>query len=102
VPGREVVERPHLLVAAPLVDRPHLLLFERSWDEPRRCCTLRWHVVDAATGAVSRYALTSEAWTAEELQALLARCGFARCEVLQGLPGTPAEEGLFAVAGWSG
>ncbi len=81
-------------------DRPHLILFERFWDEPRRCCTFRWHVVDAETSRVARYALTNEAWTPEELQALLSQCGFVDSEVLPGLPGTPDDQGLYAVTAW--
>ncbi len=81
-------------------DRPHLILFERFWDEPRRCCTFRWHVVDAESGDVTRFALTNEAWSPEELQALLARCGFSRSQVLSGLPVTAEGQGLFAVLAW--
>lgn len=82
-------------------DGPHLVLFERFWDEPRRCCTFRWHVVDARTAGVTRHALSNEAWAPDELEALLRKCGFARTEVLPGLPGSSDDQGLYAVVAWN-
>ncbi len=78
-------------------ERPHLVLHERFWDEECRCRTERWHVIDAETGAVTRHALTSEAYTPEEISAALVESGFARVEVLPALPGSPEGDPCFAV-----
>lgn len=78
-------------------DRPHLLLHEQFWDEPRRCRTERWHVVDVETGAVERHALTAEAYTREEVSSALGQAGFEVSELLPSLPGTPGEAPCFAV-----
>ena len=57
---------------------PHLVLHERFWDEAARAATERWHVIDAATGSVTRFALSNEAYTHDELEALLRAAGFAK------------------------
>ncbi len=75
-------------------DRPHLLLHERFWNAARRCSTERWNVVDAETGLVARYALTTEAYTPEELRSLLQECGFGEPASLPCLPGGDPAGGL--------
>jgi len=57
-------------------DRPHLVLQENFWDEAERASTSRFMVVDAATGAVSSYALSNEAYTDPELDEVLRGGGF--------------------------
>lgn len=56
--------------------RPHLLLKESFWDEDCRTSTERFHVVDARTCEVSRYALSTVAYSEQELVALVASTGF--------------------------
>jgi SAM-dependent methyltransferase len=57
-------------------DQPHICLYECFWDAERFTATERFYIVDAATGAVARYAATTRAYTDDELRALLAECGF--------------------------
>ncbi len=78
-------------------ERPHLVLHERFWDERNRCSIERWYVVNAATGEVSRHALTNEAYAPDEISATLGASGFERVELLPSLPGTPADSGMLAV-----
>ncbi len=56
--------------------QPHLLLRESFWDDATQTCTERFHVIDAATGAVQRYALSTVAYTEEEWVAMLSTAGF--------------------------
>jgi len=76
---------------------PHLVLHERFWDEAARAATERWHVVDAVTGSVTRFALSNEAYTHDELEALLRAAGFARVEFLDGFGGEAAGSPMFGV-----
>jgi len=57
-------------------DQPHLYLQENFWDDRTRTVTTRFWVVDAATAEVERYALTTQAYTDAELEALLKEHGF--------------------------
>jgi SAM-dependent methyltransferase len=56
--------------------RPHLLLTESFWDPDGAVSTERFFVIDAATGAVTRYALSNEAYSDEDLDRLLEGAGF--------------------------
>ena len=78
-------------------DSPHLALHERRWDEARRCAVERWYVIDAESGAVTRHALTTEAYTSEELEAMAEAAGLRVVERLEALPGSPVDSPLFAI-----
>ena len=82
-------------------DAPHLVLHERFWDEESKCCTERWYVVDAASGAVTRHAQSSEAYSEEELAELFTVSGFSKVEFMEALPGTSESGSLFAVVATS-
>jgi hypothetical protein len=69
-------------------DGPHLVLQENFWDAEAAASTTRFMVVDAATGAVSSYALSNEAYTDEELDHTLRTAGFAEVERFPSLRGT--------------
>ena len=72
-------------------DRPHLCLQEQAWDADTSTATARYFIVDAATGEVSRYAGSSQAYTDDEYRALLEECAFAEIEFLQSLTGAKDE-----------
>lgn len=57
-------------------DSPHLWLEEFFWDELRQAATTRYWVIDVATGQVTPYAQTAQAWTNDALDTLLTECGF--------------------------
>lgn len=50
---------------------PHLFLTEAHWDRETHSTTQRFYVVDADGGHVSAHAMTTEAYTVEEFEALL-------------------------------
>jgi SAM-dependent methyltransferase len=57
-------------------DLPHLLLQESFWDEARKAATTRYYVIDAGSGVLTRCAASYQAYSDEELAALLGSCGF--------------------------
>ncbi len=57
-------------------DTPHLCLMESFWDEAQSVATERYLIVVAATGVVSRYAASSQAYDADAIQSLLNEVGF--------------------------
>jgi SAM-dependent methyltransferase len=71
-------------------DAPHICLEERLWDPGNYTATFRYFIIDAATGGVTRYASSSQAYTDKQLSALLSRCGF---EEIRSLPSLPGSEG---------
>jgi SAM-dependent methyltransferase len=78
---------------------PHLLLTESSWDPIARTSTQRFFVIDANTGSVKRHALSNEAYTTDELDALLSDAGFEQIEHRQSLTGEDMDDGLCVVIG---
>ena len=68
-------------------DRPHLYLEESFWDEESRTTTTRYHIVDAASGEVTAHASTEQAYTNEDMRALLAECGFGEVRFYPPLSG---------------
>jgi SAM-dependent methyltransferase len=81
-------------------DHPHLWLEEHFWDEESRTATTRYYIVDAASGEVTAHASTEQAYTDEELRALLAECGYGAERFYPSLTGVEDETqaGLFALA----
>lgn len=75
----------HSAPAGLFSDRPHLVLRESFWDEAQAAATERYYVVDAATAAVERHALSARAYTSEEQRALLEECGFTDVRQLPSL-----------------
>jgi len=69
-------------------DRPYLYLTENFWDEEQRTSTERYYIVDAASGAVQRYAASMQAYHPQEYTALLEDAGF---EALQFFPALTGE-----------
>lgn len=58
-------------------DRPHLCLTDSHWDEEQTTATERYYIVDAESGAVTRHASSTQAYTDEQYRELLAGCGLA-------------------------
>jgi SAM-dependent methyltransferase len=75
---------------------PHLVLHEHFWNEELRSATERWHVIDQS-GSVTRFALSNEAYSHDELQAMLREAGFARVENLDRFGGSPDDSPMFGV-----
>ena len=71
--------------------RPHLCLNESFWDARQAIATKRHFIVDGLTGEVTRHASSLQAYTPEEYQALLERCGFTAVTFVPSLKGEPDE-----------
>jgi SAM-dependent methyltransferase len=71
-------------------DGPHLVLQENFWHADAAASTTRFGVIDARTGAVSRYALSNEAYTEGDLADALESVGFSTIEMFPSLSGTGA------------
>ncbi|HJM89075.1 MAG TPA: hypothetical protein QF624_05540 [Dehalococcoidia bacterium] len=77
---------------------PHFVLTERFWDEATTSSTQRFLVIDAATGNIAQHALTSEAYTDDQLLELLAAAGFEDVRLLPSLTGVEdANQAAFQV-----
>ena len=78
---------------------PHLWLEEHYWHADCHAATTRHFIADAANLSVSRYASTTQAYTDDELDSLLAEAGFSEIETFPSLAGTESDrqEGLFAL-----
>lgn len=80
-------------------DRPHLCLQEHTWEAATKTATIRYFVVDAASGRVTRYAQTFQAYTDREYRALLEDAGFRNPRLFPSLAGGKrrSPDGLFAL-----
>jgi hypothetical protein len=72
-------------------DRPHVCLQERSWHADTNTATYRYYIVDAATGDVSAYAATHQAYSEDEYRSVLSECGFDDIQLFPSLTGVADE-----------
>jgi hypothetical protein len=81
--------------------QPHLYLQENFWEAGSATSTIRYFVIDAATGEVTRHAQSYQAYTDEGYRTLLAESGFEAIEFYPSLTGDEAEAAsdLFALVG---
>jgi len=68
-------------------DSPHIILDEAFWDEDAKTSTHRFFIIDAESGGVTRYALSNEAYTREQLRALLLEVGYRDVQFFPSLTG---------------
>jgi SAM-dependent methyltransferase len=68
-------------------ESPHLCLQENFWDETTSTATERYLIIDAQSGAVTRYASTMQAYTNDKYRSLLEECGFRDVEFHPSLEG---------------
>lgn len=73
-------------------DDPHLMLAESFWDEAGRAATKRYYRVDAASGEVTRWAGSYQAYSEAEYRALLKGCGFGAVKVYPALASDEASD----------
>ena len=73
-------------------DKPYLCLQENSWDSDSRTASVRYFIIDADTGGVTRCAASYQAYTDAEYKSLLAGCGFSSTRQYNSLPGNPEEQ----------
>ncbi len=68
-------------------DMPHLCLQENFWDPEAQAATQRFFIVDAASGTVTRHALTTLAYTDSQLRDALTQTGYADIHFFPSLAG---------------
>jgi len=76
---------------------PHLVLQENFWDEGSHTTTIRYYVVQAETGQVTRYAQSFQAYREDEYRSLLIDHGFENIEMRIGLLDGAPHKGLLAI-----
>jgi len=72
--------------------RPHLCLTESFWDPQTRATTQRYFIVDSETGAVTRHAMTTEAYTHEQFRDALTQAGLRDVCFFPSLVGVEVED----------
>ncbi len=77
--------------------QPHILLTESFWDEEARTATERFYVVDIATAALTRHAMSTAAYTEREYVELLS--GYEEVHITTLEPGWPKGDDLTLVTG---
>jgi SAM-dependent methyltransferase len=79
-------------------NRPHLVLTEASWHADSQTTTMRYFRIDAASGDVSLFAQTFQAYSDSAYRDLLTSCGFNTIEFYASLEGGAAAQAsdLFA------
>jgi len=68
-------------------ERPHLVLYEPFWHQAPAIATERYHVVDAETGDVTRYASSMHAYHEDDYRRLLRDAGFSEVSFYPSLTG---------------
>ncbi|HSB66724.1 MAG TPA: class I SAM-dependent methyltransferase, partial [Anaerolineales bacterium] len=66
-------------------DQPHLVLRENFWDENLHTATMRYYIIEARSGEVTRYAQSMQAYRDDEYRSLLSSQGFHDVQILPGL-----------------
>ena len=82
-------------------DRPHLCLEESFWDASTGTVTIRYYIIEAATGTVSRHAQTLQAYTDQHYDSVLRQNGFGTITRYPSLTGKkdPDQGDFFALVG---
>ncbi len=73
-------------------DSPHLCLQESFWNPDAQATTQRFFIVDSETGEVTRHALTTEAYTDEQLREALVQAGFMDIRFFPSLVGVDVKD----------
>jgi SAM-dependent methyltransferase len=82
-------------------DDPHLVLEESIWDAEKSVAMFRYFVLEATSGAITRYAQSMQAYTDDRYRALLAECGFGNIRFYPSLGGDEetGQSDLIAIVG---
>ena len=72
-------------------EEPYLCLMESFWDEDLSVTIERYIIVDAASGEVTRYSSSMQAYEDDELAEILTQVGFQNPEFYSSLRGVPDE-----------
>jgi len=72
-------------------DHPHIALMDSHWSEEAQAATQRYFIIDAASGAVQRFASSYQAYTNDQYTHLLDQCGFTAVRFYPALGQTDGE-----------
>jgi SAM-dependent methyltransferase len=81
-------------------DRSHVVLQENFWDVRSHTTTIRYYVVQAGTGHVTRYSQSFQAYIEDEYRTLLTEHGFGNIEFHLGLSNGVLQKGLMAIVAY--
>ena len=73
-------------------DEPHLCLMEPFWDDDQAVAIERFYIMDAASGEVTRYSASTQAYEDDRLTAMLNEAGFHDPEIFSSLTGKPDDQ----------
>lgn len=73
-------------------EEPHLCLMESFWNKDLSVATERYIIVDAASGEVTRYSSSAQAYENDELVEMVSQVGFQMPEFYPSLKGEPDEK----------
>jgi len=72
-------------------DKPHLCLMESFWNNEQCVAIERYYIVDAASGEVTRYSASTQAYEEEQLVTLIKEAGFNSSDFYPSLTGQQEE-----------
>jgi len=78
-------------------DQPHLCLMESFWDDDLSVAIERYYIVDAASGEVTRYSASSQAYENDQLVTMFKGVGFRGLEFFPSLTGKPDDQSEMVV-----
>jgi SAM-dependent methyltransferase len=78
-------------------DEPHLCLMESFWDVQQAVAVERYYIVEAASGEVTRYSSSMQAYEKEQLVRIFVQAGFQAPEFYPSLTGKPDDQGEMVV-----
>jgi len=80
-------------------DEPYLCLMEPFWDDEQAVAIERFYIIDAASGEVTRYSASTQAYTVDEFREILQNAGFSKIEIYPSLLGKedPSQRELFVL-----
>ncbi|MBN1450198.1 MAG: class I SAM-dependent methyltransferase [Anaerolineales bacterium] len=80
-------------------DEPHLCLMESFWDNDGSVAIERYYIVDAASGEVTRYSASTQAYEEEQFKGMLSTVGFSEVDIYPSLLGkeNPSQRELFVL-----
>ncbi len=80
-------------------DEPYLCLMEPFWDDEQAVAIERFYIIDAASGEVTRYSASTQAYTEDEFREILQNAGFTKIEIYPSLLGKedPSQRELFVL-----
>lgn len=75
----------------------HIVMQENFWDAGVHVSSMRYYVIDAVSGQVTRFAQSMQAYQDDEYRTLLTSHGFEDLQILPGLLGEGSPQDLIAI-----